>query len=65
MNVREKLNLLGFTLPKKPEGGGSYAHTKALGENLLYVAGCGPELDGVQRCSGQVGVEVALEEAVL
>ena len=63
MNVREKLNLLGFTLPKKPEGGGSYAHTKALGENLLYVAGCGPELDGVQRCSGQVGVEVTLEEA--
>lgn len=40
MNVREKLNLLGLALPKKPEGGGSYAHTKALGENLLYVAGC-------------------------
>lgn len=62
MTVKESLKELGLTLPEQPEGGGTYAHVKQFGANLAYVAGCGPELDGKQKYTGRVGVEVSVEQ---
>lgn len=61
--VEQKLRELGYALPARPEGGGSYVHVKEFGDGLAYVSGCGPELDGALAFRGQVGAEVSLEEA--
>ena len=61
--VEQKLRELGYALPARPEGGGSYVHVKEFGDGLAYVSGCGPELDGTLAFRGQVGAEVSLEEA--
>ena len=53
--VEQKLRELGYALPARPEGGGSYVHVKEFGDGLAYVSGCGPELDGELAFRGQVG----------
>ena len=63
MDVNQRLKELGLKLPERPEGGGTYAHVKEFGLNLAYVAGCGPELDGQQKYTGRVGIEVTVEQA--
>ena len=62
MDVYQRMKELGVKLPEQPEGGGTYAHVKAFGGNLAYVAGCGPELDGKQNYTGRVGIEVTVEQ---
>ncbi len=61
MKATERLRELGLELPKDPEGGGLYAQVKTAGE-LIFVAGCGPTLDGVQKHRGVVGREVSVEQ---
>lgn len=63
MKIGEKLTGMGLSLPAAPEGGGSYLHVKPLGRDLVYVSGCGPELDGVLKYTGRVGAEVTVEQA--
>ena len=61
MGVYEKLEAMGLRLPDKPEGGGLYAQVKRSGD-LVFVAGCGPTLDGIQKYKGVVGKEVSVEQ---
>ena len=63
MDVNERLEALGLKLPLYPEGNNIFIHVKEFGENLAFVAGCGPELNGVLKYKGRVGIEVTLEQA--
>ena len=47
MIIEKKLEEMGLTLPEYPEGQGVFDHVKEFGPNLAYVAGCGPEINGV------------------
>ena len=62
MKVEQRLQELGLALPLAPEGGQTYTHFKAFGEHLVFVAGCGPELDGKMAFSGRIGVDVTIEQ---
>jgi len=62
-DVENRLNELGYTLPKPPMKGGIYTPCKLFyGGKLAYVSGCGPMIDGV-NITGKVGLDVSLEDA--
>ena len=54
MIIEKKLEEMGLTLPEYPEGQGVFDHVKEFGPNLAYVAGCGPEINGVLKYTGRV-----------
>lgn len=61
MDIQEKIVQLGVIIPPPPASGGNYASIKAFGSNLLYVSGCGPNLEGA-AFSGHLGQELSVEE---
>lgn len=61
MNVYEKLEKLGLTLPEPPAKGGLYTPCKAFGKNLYYISGCGPAIDG-HNYIGKLGQDISLED---
>ena len=63
MIIEKKLEEMGLTLPEYPEGQGVFDHVKEFGPNLAYVAGCGPEINGVLKYTGRVDKEVTMEQA--
>ena len=62
MLIEKRLEELGLALPERPEGGGIYSQVKKYGDGLIFIAGCGPTLDGVKKYVGRVGCELTLEE---
>lgn len=60
-DVYEKLKELGLTLPKAPAKGGVYSPCKRFGNNLIYVSGCGPAING--PVVGRVGENFDRDEA--
>ena len=63
MDINKKLEELKITLPAKPEGEGIFNHVRPMGDKFVFVAGCGPEIDGEMRYKGRVGKEVTIDEA--
>ncbi|MBP8989167.1 MAG: RidA family protein [Clostridia bacterium] len=63
-HVYETMHKLNLELPEPPAKGGVYAQAKSFGKNLVYVSGCGPNLDGMV-IQGKLGLEVNLEEGQL
>ena len=63
MHIEEKLEQMGMELPNAPEGGEGYVHVKEFGDKLVYVSGCGPEINGKTDYHGRVGKEVTFEQA--
>ncbi|MCI8441658.1 MAG: RidA family protein [Provencibacterium sp.] len=61
MDVYEKLKELGLKLPPAPAKGGVYSPCKRFGENLIYISGCGPAING-KSALGKLGAEISLEE---
>ena len=61
MLIEKRLEELGLALPEKPEGGGLYSQIKIC-DGLVFIAGCGPTLDGIKKYRGRVGRELTLEE---
>lgn len=59
--VEERLRELGLSLPQPPAKGGLYAPAKRFGDNLVYISGCGPSLDGTP-VTGKLGAEVTEEQ---
>ncbi len=59
--VEERLQELGLSLPQPPAKGGLYAPAKRFGDNLVYISGCGPSLDGTP-VTGKLGAEVTEEQ---
>jgi enamine deaminase RidA (YjgF/YER057c/UK114 family) len=63
MDVYEKLKSLNLRLPEAPKKGGVYTPAKLLDNGLLYVSGCGPNLDEVS--AGKLGAEFSIEEGMV
>ena len=61
MDVYEKLKELCLKLPPAPAKGGVYSPCKRFGENLIYISGCGPAING-KSALGKLGAEISLEE---
>jgi len=62
MNIQEKLNKINLTLPPAPKKGGLYNSTREFGTHLLYLSGCGPNIEGEEVFSGKLGGEYTLED---
>ena len=60
-NVYDKLKELRLTLPEPPQKGGVYTQCVEFGSNLVYVSGCGPDMNGNQKIKGKLG-EISIEE---
>lgn len=60
-DVYAKLKEMGLELPKAPAKGGVYSSSRVFGNNLVYISGCGPVIDG--PVEGKVGQEFTKEEA--
>lgn len=58
MTIEKRLEELNIILPQPPQRAGMYRQTKTFGEKLLYVSGCGPDLNGVCELKGRLGKEV-------
>ena len=61
-NMENKLKEMGITLPSAPPKGGVYTPVKEFGEKLVYVSGCGPDLNGEVIYRGKLGKELTLQE---
>lgn len=61
MNVSQRLQDKGITLPQAPARGGLYAPCKRFAGNLAYISGCGPDLQGEPFQPGKLGAELTLE----
>lgn len=61
MNVEQKLNELGLTLPQSRNPVANYLPAVRVG-NLLFVSGHGPYNDGITKISGKLGRELSTEE---
>lgn len=60
--IEKEMKKYGVELPEAPQKGGLYAPTKSFGMNpLMYVSGCGCNIDNVQA-SGKLGKEYTTEQ---
>lgn len=60
--IEARLNELGIELPEAPGAAANYVPYVVTG-NLVFVAGQVPFVDGELKYLGQVGKDIALEEA--
>ena len=61
-NVYDKLKEMNISLPEPPQKGGLYKQCVEFGKNLVYVSGCGPHLNGIEKFKGKLGGELSIEE---
>ncbi len=61
VNIEERLNELGITLPAVPTPQANYVGVKRSG-NMLYFSGAGPFKDGVLSVFGKLGADLTLAE---
>jgi len=61
MQIEKRLQELGYTLPEAPKKGGVYAPVKEFCDNLAYVSGCVPILEG-HVITGKLGVDCSFED---
>lgn len=62
MKLEETLQKYQMEMPNPPAKGGVYTPAKAFGDNLYYLSGCGPVINGKQLYTGKLGAEYTLEE---
>lgn len=62
MDIKEKLNKMGITLPPPPSPAGSYIPAIKTG-NLIFLSGVLPFQDGNLPITGRVDRDVTIEEA--
>ncbi len=65
MDVNKRLEQLGILLPEAPNRAGLYVQTKEFGERMVYVSGCGPDLNGKEELKGKLGEEISIEQGQL
>lgn len=64
MDIYERLNELGITLPEVPDKAGLYMQVKEFSGHVICVSGCGPDLNGVEELKGKLG-EISIEDGQL
>jgi enamine deaminase RidA (YjgF/YER057c/UK114 family) len=62
INLERALEKYGLRFPEAPARGGIYEPVKEFGENLYYLSGCGPVLNGEQGFKGKLGAEYGVEQ---
>ena len=63
MNVYANLKKLGLVLPPPPAKGGLYTPAKGFGGNLIYISGCGPNIDAsLPPITGKLGRDFTVEQ---
>ncbi|SHH54452.1 Enamine deaminase RidA, house cleaning of reactive enamine intermediates, YjgF/YER057c/UK114 family [Anaerosphaera aminiphila DSM 21120] len=62
MNVYEKLKQLNINIPAPPPKLGIYSSVTFFGDKLLYLSGCGPDVNSISPYLGKVGAELTIEE---
>ena len=61
MKVEQKLQELGYVLPEAPKRVGAYMPIKEFGNNMAYVSGCLPTING-ETISGRLGADCSMED---
>jgi len=61
MKIEQKIEKLGYRIPKAPKPLGSYVPAVRIG-NLLFVGGKIPLVEGQLRYKGKVGKDLGIEE---
>lgn len=62
MNIYDRLNELGVTLPPPPAPGGVYTPVQEMGSNFLYCSGCDGIIEGEEKLIGKLGKDLTLEQ---
>lgn len=62
MNIEQKINDMGITLPEVPKLAGVYRQYRRFGENLVYISGCGTAINGEDTYLGKLGQNLTVEE---
>ena len=62
MNVNEKMEKLGITLPNPPAPGGVYKPAVEFDGKLVYSSGCGPQVNGVPVHTGRLGSDLTIAQ---
>lgn len=60
MNIYDVLKEKGIVLPPAPPKGGLYTQAMEFGNKLVYISGCGSNLEG-DVVAGKLGKEVSIE----
>ena len=63
MQIEKRLQELGYTLPEAPKKGGVYVPVKEFCNNMAYVSGCVPIIDG-KIISGKLGADCSFEDGL-
>lgn len=58
MSIDDKLKELDISLPQPPRRAGVYVQSKPFAPNMVYVSGCGPDLNGECVLKGRLGAEI-------
>lgn len=61
MSIYDVLKEKGITLPPAPPKGGLYTQAMEFGDKLVYISGCGSNMEG-KLCVGKCGREVSIEQ---
>lgn len=62
MKIEEKIESLGLKLPEVPGKAGLFANCKLFSNNMIYVSGCGPDINGIMYKKGKLGDTILIEE---
>jgi len=62
LNFNERLATAKIEIPETPPKGGIYTQAKEFGEGLVYLSGCGPDINGNTFKRGRVGSDLTFEE---
>ena len=65
MDVNKKILELDIELPNMPCKAGLYSQCVKFSDKLVYLSGCGPDLNGVEVYKGKLGNEVSIEQGQL
>ena len=61
-DVYARLKELNLELPAPPGVGGLYSPAMAFGQNLVYLSGVGPNIQGREEYHGRVGIEFTIAQ---
>ena len=63
MQIEQRLQELGYTLPEAPKKGGVYMPVKEFGGSMAYVSGNVPIING-QAITGKLGGDCSFEDGL-
>lgn len=64
MSLDQKILEMGVTLPEIPKVAGVYSQYRRFGENLVYISGCGPTINGIDTYLGKLGRDLTVDEGM-